>query len=306
MQIVVVVFVVTFGTFALIRLVPGDPATTILGAHATRETLAALRAELHLDVPLTTQLGLYLKDMAHGSLGTSVYQTGLPVTTIISDALPVTGALIAASVVISLVVGVPIGVWAGISDSRFFTNLFRGGTIVLLAAPPFLTGMVLLFVVAVRGGAAPAGGWGSSWPENVKYVWLPAVALSAGYLLPVIARTVWQSARETWQEPFIEATISRGLSRRRIVAIHVIPNSIIPEITVVGVGMGALIGGAVVIEVVFAMPGIGTQLVDAVQQRDYPVVQGVALVTAIIAVAVNMLADVLYVVVDPRTRRVSR
>ena len=301
-QLLVVLIGVTFATFVLIRLVPGNPALNILGQNATPKSIAALQSQLHLNVSLLPQLWLYLRGIVHGTLGTSLFQQ-IPVLTIIGRALPVTASVVGLCLLMSLAVGVPIGMWAGVSGSRVANNLFRGVSIVFLATPPFLMGIFLIALVAVRLGAAPAGGWNGTWPGNFRFVWLPALALSASYLMPLIARTVWQSARETWREPFIEATICRGLKRRRLIWRHVLPNSMLPVITVIGVSLGALIGGAVVVEVVFNVPGIGTQLVNAVQERDYPVVQGVALVTAVIAVLVNMTADVLYLVVDPRTRR---
>ena len=202
-QLLAVGIGVTFATFVLIRIVPGDPAVNILGVNATPASLASLRRELHLNVSVFAQLWLYVKAVAHGSLGTSIYQSGLPVTTIIGRSLPVTAAVIGVCLLLSLVIGIPVGVLAGVSENKRWQTVFCAGSITLLATPPFLMGVILLFLVAVELGLAPAGGYAGSWPENLRFVWLPAVALAGGYLLPLVARTVWQSSRETWQQPFI-------------------------------------------------------------------------------------------------------
>ena len=166
--------------------------------------------------------------------------------------------------------------------------------------PPFLVGFLLL-LFALDTAAFPAGGWGNGLSGSLDYLPLPALALSA-YLTPIIARTVRQSIHEVLSENFIEAAVARGLPAWRLVARHILPNGLLPLITLVGYNIGALIGGAVVIEAVFNLPGIGSALVYAVSARDYPVVEGAALVTAILVVIINAVADVLYQYVDPRTR----
>lgn len=300
-QLVAVVVGVVVVTFALIHLVPGDPALTILGQRATPESLAALRAELGENRPLPSQFASFVGDIAHGDLGTSITQTGRPVTAIIGPSLGVTFSVIAVTVVLSLAIGVPLGLLAGLMKLRAVDVSVRVLSVVLLSMPPFFLGLVLLLVVALGAGLAPAGGWGTGWPDNLRYVWLPSLGLS-GYLAPVIARAVRHSAREINREQFIEAALARGLPTRAVVLRHVLPNTLLPVITLVGMNVAWLVSGAVVIEAVFALPGVGTDLVTAVASRDYPVVQGIALVAAVLVVVINIVTDLVYAVVDPRTR----
>lgn len=300
-QLVVVTFVVTVLTFALAHMIPGDAAQSILGLNATPEALAELRAELHLNDSLGQQFVTFISGALRGDLGTSLVQQGRSVTSIVFDSLPVTAQLVASAVVLSIVIGVPVGLMTVVLGSGALDAAVRSLTIVLLAVPPFLLGIALLLLVSIRWGLAPAGGWAGSWPENLRYLWLPALALT-GYLLPIVVRTVRQTAQETWRESFVEASLTRGLSTRAVVLRHLMPNSLLPLITLVGFNVGALIAGAVIVEVVFGLPGLGGELVDATASRDYPVIQGIALITAVIVVVVNATTDILYYVVDPRTR----
>jgi peptide/nickel transport system permease protein len=299
-QVVVVGIVVMIITFMLVHIVPGDPAVTILGPRATPQTLAHLRHEMHLDKPLAQQFSTFVTNVLRGNLGNSLLPGATPVTQIVIPALKVTMTLIAASVLISLVIGVPLGVLSGITRKSGLDLGIRGTMMVLLAMPPFLVGFLLL-LFALDTAAFPAGGWGNGISGSLDYLPLPALALSA-YLTPIIARTVRQSIHEVLSENFIEAAVARGLPAWRLVARHILPNGLLPLITLVGYNIGALIGGAVVIEAVFNLPGIGSALVYAVSARDYPVVEGAALVTAILVVIINAVADVLYQYVDPRTR----
>jgi peptide/nickel transport system permease protein len=291
-------------TFMLIHLVPGDPALSILGVHATPESVASLRKEMNLDKPFLQQLWLFVSKLAHGSLGNSLVQDGRSVTSIVFPAMGVTLFLTAVAVLFSLIIGIPLGLAAALWRRRGVDVAVRSLAAVMLATPPFLIGFVLLLLVALKLSVAPAGGWGSGFSTEVTHVWLPALALAA-FLAPIVVRAVRQSALETSEEQFVEAAVSRGLRQRRLIARHILPNSLLPVITLVGVNVGGLISGAVVIEAVFDLPGTGTALVRAVETRDYPVVQGVALVAAVLVVLVTLLTDVLYMVVDPRTRSSS-
>jgi peptide/nickel transport system permease protein len=302
-QVLIVGLVVMIITFMLVHIVPGDPAVTILGPRATPATLARLRHEMHLDQPLFQQFRTFVSDAVQGNLGNSLLPGNTPVTDIVIPALKVTLTLIAASVVISLLVGIPLGIISGVTRTAGVDLGIRGVMMVLLAMPPFLVGFLLL-LFALDTAAFPAGGWGTSISGSLNYLPLPAIALAA-YLTPIIARTVRQGIHEVLSEDFVEAAVARGLPSWRLVSRHVLPNSLLPLITLVGYNIGALIGGAVVIEAVFNLPGIGSALVYAVSQRDYPVVEGAALVTAIIVVIINAVADVLYQFVDPRTRPTS-
>lgn len=289
-------------TFLLVRVVPGDPVAAITGPHAPKQARTALRAELHLNGSLLTQFGGYISDLAHGNLGTSVsVQQGTSVNSIIGQTLPVTLYVVAGTILLSVFVGVPLGIIAarrpGSADLTVRTMLT-----ILLAVPPFFLGLVLILVVSLDLGLLPAGGWGAGWPGRLRFLILPCIALAA-YLMPIVARTTRQAVKDALAEPWAEAAIARGLSERRVTMRHLLPNSVLPVITLLGYNAGALIAGAVVVEAVFGLPGIGQTLVNAVSLRDYPLIQGIAIVCALAVVLANLAADLLYHVADPRTRR---
>jgi peptide/nickel transport system permease protein len=177
----------------------------------------------------------------------------------------------------------------------------RIGAIVLLATPPFVVGLLLLLVVALHFHAAPTGGWAGNFLGDWAYLWLPVLALAA-HLLPTLVMVVRESILETAGLHFIEAALSRGIAPMRVLFVHVLKNSLLPLITVVALNLGGLIGGAIVIETIFSLPGVGSLLVTSVFVRDYPVVQAVVIVTAFATVLANFGADALYRVVDPRTK----
>jgi peptide/nickel transport system permease protein len=304
LQLIPVVVGVVLVTFLLVHLVPGDPALGILGQHATPSSLSALRHAMHLDEPMRDQLSRYLSGLVHGNLGDSLGQPGRSVAGIVLPAMWVTLALTGFVVAVSTLVGIPFGLAAALSGRPTVDAAVRIVVAVLLATPPFLIGFFLLLVVALDAGIAPVGGWGSNPSDDLVHVWLPGVALAA-YLTPIIVRTVRQSAIETCEQEFIQAATARGLRQRTLVLRHILPNSVLPVITIVGFNIGGLLSGAVVIEAVFNLPGIGTVLVRAVETRDYPVVQATALLAAVLVVVVTLLTDVLCLLVDPRTRVVK-
>lgn len=301
LQTLVVAALVAFIAFFLIHLVPGDPARTALGTRATPQAVAALHAELGLDKPVVEQFGDYLANVARGDLGTSLVQREETVTGLLMPALGVTMSLVALTVVLSVLGGTAAGLWATLSRRRVVSEATNGGATLLIAMPPFFVGLLLLWIAGLELGLAPAGGWAGAWPGNLEYLWLPSIALSA-YLGPLVYRTVQESSSEVVSQDFVDAAHARGISSRRIALRHVLPNSLLPVITLVAINFGTLVGGAVVVETVFNLPGIGAAIVNAVSQRDYPVIQGAALIAAIIVVLGNLIADLLYAYVDPRTR----
>ena len=285
----------------LIQLAPGDPARVILGVRASPEAIAALRSQLGLDQGVLTQITDAFERLAHGDLGTSVINNGESVSSIVSDAVPITASVIVGALLIATLVGIPLGLVAGVTRHQGVSRGISTAALVLLSLPPFALALVLLLTIAVGMGLAPAGGWGDGWPENFRYVWLPSLALSA-LVMPQVIRTVRQTASEAAAHDFVEAARSRGLSPTRIAFRHVLPNSLLPVITVIGLNAAALIAGAVVVEAVFGLPGIGGVLSAAVDDRDYPVIQGVALVTAVAVITISLVTDMLYALVDPRVR----
>jgi peptide/nickel transport system permease protein len=301
-QSLLTVTVVAILVFLLVRLVPGDPVTTILGTESTPEAEAALRAQLHLDDSIPEQFRSYVAGLFRGDLGNSAVERGTSVSDIIGAALPTTLSIVLTAMVLATLVGVGLGLTGALSRRRGVDVSVRTGAMLLYATPTFLVALVLILVFSLSLGWFPAGGWAGSWPENAEFLVLPAIALSS-HLTPVITRTVRQSAIQAGGQQYVEAAYVRGLSPWALKARHILPNSILPVVTLLGLSFGGLITGAIIVEAVFGLPGLGAEMVKAVARRDYPVIQGIALVTAVAVVLGNLLAEIAYTVVDPRARR---
>jgi peptide/nickel transport system permease protein len=300
LQMAIVVLVLVVGTSLLVRLVPGDPAQAILGLRATPQALHDLRTQLGLDKPVTTQVLDQLRDLARLDLGTST-RDGRPVKAVIGDAFPITLTLMLGGILIALAVSIPLGLLPALRRAPRLNRALDLTMVVLLAVPTFVVGIYALLLFAVDWHVAPAGGWGHGWPGNFKYAWLPACVLSL-LLVPLLTRAVQRSTIDLLGEEFIEAARTRGLSERQIVFRHLLPNVLLPLITLVGYSASVLLGGAVIVEAVFGIPGFGNVIESSVTSRDYPVIVGTTLVSGVFVVTVNLITDLLYAVADPRTR----
>jgi peptide/nickel transport system permease protein len=302
LQALVVAFGVVTVTFLLTHVIPGDPARAILGNSASPTAVENLREELHLDESLPQQYLTFLTDLTHGSLGNSLANRNESVSSLIGNSLEPTIALILLALLISVPLGIAIGLYAGTTSSKPIDLGLRAGTVVALAMPPFFLGSLLILVLTLELGIAPAGGWSSEFPEQLRYLWLPALTLSA-LATPLFARAVRQRAKVISRSPFIEAALARGIPRHRIILRHILPNSALPAITLIGLNAAFLISGAVLVETLLGLPGLGSLLLNAVGLRNYPVVQGVAIVAGLFVVFANFAADALVSAVDPRVRR---
>ncbi|MFG2088217.1 MULTISPECIES: ABC transporter permease [unclassified Spirillospora] len=305
-QLLFVLLVVSLLAFWMITLLPGDPATQILGYSGDQAALAAVRHDLGLDEPFWRRYLAWLGGVVTGDLGTS-YITSTPVTESLAQRLPVTLELLLLSQVISLGLAVPAGAAAarragGLLDRTLTTVSFG-----LLSTPVFVSGVVLIMVFAVRWPLLPATGYTPFTADpagNLRSMLLPAVTLAAAQLA-VYARLLRSDLIATLREDYITLARARGLSPRRILWRHALRPSAISLVTVVGLNLGALIGGAVIIETLFGLPGVGRLIVDSILSRDYLVVQGGVLVVAVGYVLVNFGIDLLYGVLDPRIRHAS-
>ncbi|NRQ38479.1 ABC transporter permease [Nonomuraea sp. NN258] len=303
-RLLVVLLVVTFLSYALLTLLPGDPVTQILGLSATEETRAALRQELGLDRPLLVRYGDWLGGLLTGDFGDS-YISRLPVAAELAERLPVTLELLIAAQVIALGLAVPLGVAAARHAGRALDQVLTAVSFALLSTPSFVLGVLLILVFAVTWQVVPATGWTSisvdlGW--NLTSVLLPAITLGCG-LMAVYARLLRTDLIATLQEDYITLARARGLSPRRIMWRHALRPSAITLITSVGLNLGALIGGAVIIETLFGLPGIGRLIVDSIFSRDYLTVQGGVVLISVGYVLVNFAVDLVYAAVDPRIRR---
>ena len=300
-QSVVTILVACTLVFLLIHLVPGDPVLQILGTEASPERAEALRAELNLDVPLGEQYVTYMSDLAHGDLGNSLLKRSSPVSAIIFGSVGSTLTIAILGLSLGIIIGAVGGIWGAVSRVRAVDTAVQTFAILAYATPTFLFALILILIVSLSWNLLPAGGWPGEFPQNFLYAILPATALGVN-LAPKFLRPVRQGAIDTQNTLFIESAISRGISRFTLVRRHIFPNSILPLITLVGISLGGLLTNAVIVEAVFGIPGLGTELSKAVSQRDYPVIQGITLIMSITVILGNLLAEVTYEFVDPRAR----
>ena len=306
--ILATLLVVSFLTFLLTSLLPGDPAVQILGPEAASdpESLAAVREDLRLDDPLLSRYGAWLSDVATGDLGRS-YRTGQEVTEAIAERLPVTLEVGALAVGIALALAIPLGTLSAFRAGGRVDRAVTGASFGLLALPSFMVAILLIYIFAVTLGWLPATGWTRLTVDpidNLRHAILPALALAAGEMA-VYTRLLRADMITTLQQDSITMARAKGIPTSRILFRHALRPSSFSLMTVVGLQVATIIGGAVIVETLFALPGIGRLLVDSIVQRDLVMVQGVALVIAISFVVINFIVDLLYTLLDPRIRHGS-
>lgn len=290
--------------FGLIRLVPGDPIDVMYGSEGMDEIRrAALSRELGLDQPVVVQYGRWLLRAVQGDLGNS-YRATMPVRQLIAQRLPATLLLSFAAIFLSLVIAIPLGLIAAVKRNTWADMGAMGFAILGISMPNFWSGILFVLVFAVWLGWLPSIGYVSPLQDpigSVKHLILPAITLGWA-LAGTTTRLARSSLLEELGKDYVRTARGKGLRERSVLLTHATRNSLIPTVTMIGLQLGFLIGGTVVVETVFAWPGIGLLLVDSIFARDYPVVQGVILVIAIMVVAINLLVDVVYTVLDPRIR----
>ncbi|MCG6495478.1 ABC transporter permease [Kitasatospora sp. A2-31] len=293
----------SFLVFLILRLIPGDPATSLAGPDAGPEAVAAVRARLGLDQPLLTQYAGWLGHLASGDLGPS-YAIGGQVADLIGNGLGATVQLTLGALLLVVLIALPLGVAGATTRRRPVSAAVNAFTTAVLAVPPFVTGVLLVLVFAVTLGLLPAGGHESLLDQPdlaVQYLLLPAVCLA----LPsaaVLARYLKDGIERALAEDYVRTATALGVSRRRIVWQHALPNALPSAVTVLGLQVGQLIAGAVLVERIFAWPGLGQLIEQGVVRRDYPVVQDLLLLIVAVYVAVQLLTDLVYAWLDPRIR----
>jgi len=304
LQLLVVSFVISVLVFMLVHLLPGDPTTQILGANDTAANRAILLKQLGLNLPLWHQYTIWLNAAFHGNLGTS-YLNHESVTHILATGAPVSIELILLSQILAFAVAIPLALVVSRKPNRALDNISTTTTFGLLALPPFVVAPILVAVFAVGLGWFPATGYvpfNQSPATNLHDMVLPAVAITAGSIA-VYFRLLRSDLISTLQQDFITMARSKGLSNRRIMWRHAFRPSSFSLLAAAGINIGSLIAGTFVVEALFAMPGIGYALVQAVEQRDYLVVQGISLVVAIAFVVIQFIIDFIFTIVDPRVVR---
>jgi ABC-type dipeptide/oligopeptide/nickel transport system permease component len=281
--------------FLLIHLVPGDPAQAMLGDGAAPQDVSALRTRLGLDQPLLVQYAQFLRGISRGDLGRSL-RTGQPVLSAIGDRLPATAELALSAMMVALLVALPLGVAAAVWRGTVVDHAAMTASLAGISIPNFWLGPMMAIVFAVQLGWLPVSGRGT-WAHLV----LPSATLGAA-LAAILARMTRSSVLEELRELYVLAARARGASRARAVWRHAFRNSLVPVVTVVGLQFGSVLTGAIITETIFSWPGVGRLLIQSINFRDYPMVQGCILLIAITYVAVNLLTDLLYGWLDPRIR----
>lgn len=296
-------FVVSLVVFALLRLVPGDPAELLLGDLADPATIAALRAKLGLDLPWPAQYLAWARALLEGDFGVSI-TTGEPVLTAMLDRLAVTAQVVLLSFTVAMLLAVPAGLIAAHRQDSLLDLGVVIAVVLCLSVPSFWVGLMLILFFGVKLGWLPTVGWVSpaeDFATGIQYLLLPALALLL-VEMGQVARMTRASTIEVLRLDYILHARAKGLSESAVLWRHAFPNAVAPTVTVAGMLLGSLLGGAAVIETVFTLPGLGRLLVDGIYQRDYPVVQGVLMMVALVQVLMNLLVDLLYPLLDPRVR----
>jgi len=298
-----VMLIVALFVFSLLYIAPGDPAAIIAGDQATPQDVERIRASLGLDRPFVIRFGEWLWHVAHGDLGVSIF-TNLPVTHMIAQRIEPTLSLMLLTVVLSLLVAIPMGVIAAWKHGTWIDRLVMIMAVAGFSVPVFVVGYVLAYTFALQLDVLPVQGYTpiangiGPWLRNLV---LPAVTLGSAFIA-LIARITRATMLEVLNQDYVRTAKSKGVDQHAILFVHALKNAAVPIVTIIGLGVAGLIGGAVVTESVFAIPGVGRLVVDAILRRDYPVIQGVVLMFSFVYVLVNLCVDLLYTVFDPRIR----
>lgn len=296
-----VALLVSFITFMTIHLVPGDPARLILGEQATPETVAALHQQLGLDMPLPIQFGIWFWQVIHGNLGQSI-QLQQPVLDAILQRLPVTAELGICALLLSLLVGLPLGVYAATHRNSWIDWLINLTSLLGTAIPSFVLGLLLLLLLSVSLRIFPPGGYTPFIEDplsNIRDLVLPTVTLAAGSIA-INMRQIRASMIEVLAQDYVRTAYAKGLYQRRVYYVHALRNAIVPVLTVVGLQVGSILAGTFVVESIFLWPGVGQLAVTSILSKDYPVVQGIVLLSALSYMLANLLVDISYVIVNPQ------
>jgi peptide/nickel transport system permease protein len=292
----------TFIVFASLYLAPGDPAQMVAGPSATEEDIAHVRTALGLDQPFIVQYAIYLKNLLTFNLGTS-YSTHQPIATEIAIRLPNTLNLALASMILSILVGVPAGIIAALRKDKLIDNALTTTSLAGISIPNFWLGTMLIYLFSVKLRWFPSGGMNAPFwtAQGFKQIVLPAIALSTATIAS-FTRIGRSSMLEVMQSDYIRTAKSKGLSSWLIVVVHALRNALIPLVTQFGTSFGGLLGGAIITEQVFVVNGIGTYLINAINTRNYPVVQSTVLIIAAMFILINLGVDIMYSFIDPRIR----
>jgi len=299
-QMIPVVFGITLLLFFMLRMIPGDPASVMLGERATDAAVERINHELGLDRPIYIQYGYFLRELATLNLGTSIkYQ--VPVATLLGQRLLVSLSVVGVTLVLTIAIAFPLGVLAALKKDSLVDNVVRSFFVVMMLMPSFWVGILLIIFFSVQLGLFPVSGYGSGLLDNLHHLFLPALTIALA-ISPVLVRALRSSILDALSADYVRTARAKGLHERAVITAHVLRNALIPAITLLGLSIGSLMGGTVILEKVFALPGAGALLIDSIGARDYPVVQAATMVFASMVILVNLLTDIIYSFLEPRVR----
>jgi len=299
-QLVPVVFGITLVLFFMLRLLPGDPASAMLGERATDEAVARLNHHLGLDKPIYIQYGYFLRSLATLDLGTSI-KYKVPVSSLLFHRLQISLSVVGVTLVLTCLISLPLGILAALKKNSIIDNIVRSTFMVLMLMPSFWVGILLIIFFSVKLGLFPVSGYGSGALDHLHHLFLPSLTIALG-LAPILIRTLRSSILEAMDADYVKTARAKGLRERNVVTAHVLRNALIPSMTLLGLSIGGLMGGTVILEKVFALPGAGALLIDSISARDYPVVQAATMIFAAMVILVNLATDICYSFLDPRVR----
>jgi peptide/nickel transport system permease protein len=299
-QMMPVLLGITLVVFLLLRVMPGDPATLILGRRGTAEDIARLTGQLGLDRPLWQQYLLFLADILKGSLGQSIAYRA-PVGSIILERLPPTLLLVAYSTILTVLITLPLAIIAALRKDHPADFLIKGLFVVVMSMPPFWLGILLILIFSIEFGLFPVSGYGSTFSDRLWHLFLPALVIALATSALTI-RSLRSSIIAVTTADYVDTARAKGLQPHTVMRRHILRNSLISTVSVLAVHTSWIIGGTVVIESVFAVPGVGYLLVSSIFTRDYPMVQGLTVTFAVLVVLISLITDIAYAMIDPRIR----
>lgn len=300
LQIIPVLLIVTILIFVMIRMIPGDPALAMLGEKGSPAAVEAMRHKMGLDKPLIVQYFVFLGSLIHLDLGTSSYYS-TPVASLILQKIVVTIFLTVVATVMTLVISFPLGYIAGVNGDNCKSKIINALSLITISLPSFWVGLLLLIVFGLKLGWFPVAGWGDTWGDHLYCMILPGLTQALA-TCSLLVRNIQSSVANIEKKDYVDFAYSKGLAKGRVRSKYVIKNVMISTVTLLSMRIAYMLGGSVVIETVFALPGMGSLLLNGILSRDYAVVQGTVFFFAVIVLAINLITDVSYSLLDPRVK----
>ncbi len=301
LQLILILFAASVLIFCMVRITPSDPVSSMTkGRRISEETREALEKQYYLDRSLPEQYIIWITNALHGDLGDS-FEHRQSVNSLIAGRLPTTIQLVIMSAILALVIAIPVGIISAVKMNSVTDRLLSVFTLIFVASPVFLTAIILMLVFALHLQLFPSFGSGSNWVENLRYLFLPSLALGMN-MVALISRITRSNMIEQLNSNYATTALAKGIPYWKVVMKHCLKNALIPVITVASIQIGSMIVGAVLVENVFALGGLGDVLIDGVKSADYPVVQGITLMMIVVFLLINLIVDIAYAAIDPRIR----